>query len=111
MAMSSVFLLSVSSGSVTSLNISLHDHLFRKLYNQLVTTGFILLSRIYFSDGGGNCKRAVHVADNMPFSVGFYYYIKRKRMVCIEILNLGLLLPLSGLRHLIDYSATLGVRM
>jgi hypothetical protein len=27
---------------------------------------------------------------NMPFSVGFYYYIKRKRTVCIEILNLGL---------------------
>jgi hypothetical protein len=27
---------------------------------------------------------------NMPFSVVFYYYIKRKRTVCIEILNLGL---------------------
>jgi hypothetical protein len=41
---------SFSSGSITSLNISLHDHWFRKLYNLLVTTDFILLSRIYFSD-------------------------------------------------------------
>ena len=59
-AMASVFLWFFSSGSITSLSISLHDHWFRKLYNLLVTTCFILLSRIYFSDGGGNCKRSVH---------------------------------------------------
>ena len=62
----------------------------------LVTTCFILLSRIYFSDRGGNCKRSVHV-DNMPFSVGFYYCIKRKRLVYIEILNLGLKRDLKNL--------------
>ena len=64
---------------------------FGKLYILLVTTGYIdiLLSRIYFSDGGRNCKRSFHAADNMQFSVGFYYYIKGKRLVCIEILNLG----------------------
>ena len=86
------FLWSFSSGSITSSSICLHDHWFGKLYILLVTTGFIdiLLSRIYFSDRGGNCKRSVHVAENIQFSVGFYYYIKGKRPVCIEILNLGL---------------------
>ena len=88
-AMASVFLWSFYSGSITSSSTCLHDCWFGKLYNLLVTTCFILLSRIYFSDRGGNCKRSIHV-DNMPFSVGFYYCIKRKRLVYIEILNLGL---------------------
>jgi hypothetical protein len=48
---------------------------------------FYCLAYIFLTEE--ETKRSIHV-DNMPFSVGFYYCIKRKRLVYIEILNLGL---------------------